>query len=375
VTDAALFPGRPTAARVRLDAVAENFRLVTRVVGPAEVCAVVKANAYGHGAVPVARRLEEAGCRRFAVALLEEGVELREAGISAEVLLLQGVAPGQVPEVLAHGLVPVLSSLAALELASEAAGSAALPLHVKFDTGMGRLGLAPEQAGEVCELLRGRRNLELVGVCTHFARAGECAHTTREQLTRFDDVRAALRGAGFRPGLVHAANSAACFSEPAARYDCVRVGLALYGAHPEPGLPHAEGLRPALAWTTALDHVRRVPAGSPISYGGTFVTSRPSALGLVPVGYADGYRRALGNRASVLVRGRRAPVVGRVCMDLAVLDLTDVPGAAPGDEAVLIGAQGDDAIPVEEVASWLDTIPYEVLCGIGPRVPRVYEAP
>jgi alanine racemase len=307
------------------------------------------------------------------VGLLEEARELRDAGISGEILLLQGVAPAQVQEVLTRHLVPVLSTVAAIEAAAEAAGSAPLPFHLKFDTGMGRLGLAPAEAGEIADVLRRRPNLRFEGLCTHLARAGECTTTTREQLRRFDAVIAALQGAGLEPRLVHAANSAACLSEPAARYDCVRIGLALYGASPEPDLPHAEGLRPALAWTSALDHLRRVPAGSPVSYGGTFVTKRASTLGLVPVGYADGYRRALGNRASAIVRGRRVPVVGRVCMDLTVLDLTDLPGAARGDEVVLIGRQGAESITVEEVAAWLDTIPYEVLCGIGPRVPRVYE--
>ncbi|MBI5442256.1 MAG: alanine racemase, partial [Deltaproteobacteria bacterium] len=292
MSDRAPFPGRPTAARIRLDAVEDNFRLLGRVAGSAELCAVVTANAYGHGAVPVTRRLESAGCRRFAVGMLEEAVELRDAGVRGEILLLQGMMPGQAGEVLGRNLIPVVSSLSALELAAEAAGSSPLPLHLKFDTGMGRLGLAPEQAGEVGDVLRRRPNLRLEGVCTHLARAGESADTTREQLRRFDDVRATLRAAGREPGLVHAANSAACLSEPAARYDCVRVGIALYGARPEPDLPYAEGLRPALAWTSALDLVRRVPAGSPISYGGTFVTKRPSTLGVVPVGYADGYRRA-----------------------------------------------------------------------------------
>lgn len=367
------YPLRPTTARVRLSAIAENYRFMASVASPAEVCAVVKANAYGHGAVRVARRLEREGCRRFAVGMLEEALELRDAGHPAGVLLLQGMNPGQTREVLRERLVPVLASLSSAEAVSDAAGTSTLPFHAKFDTGMGRLGLRPEQVGELCELLRRRPNLRLEGVCTHLARAGESREATREQLRRFEEVLQALRAAGVSPGLVHAANSAGCLAEPQARYDCVRVGIALYGASPEAGILGAERLEPGLFWTSALDHVRRVPAGSAISYGGTFVTTRPTTLGLVPVGYADGYRRALGNRAQVLVGGRRVPVIGRVCMDLTVLDLTDLPWAAEGDEVVLIGRQGPEAISVDDVASWLDTIPYEVLCGIGPRVPRTYE--
>ncbi|NTU59643.1 MAG: alanine racemase, partial [Deltaproteobacteria bacterium] len=201
----------------------------------------------------------------------------------------------------------------------------------------------------------------------------DSAAATARQLERFRGVLATLAAAGVEPGTVHAANSAGCLSDPATRFDLVRLGLSLYGIPPVAGLPYAPALTPALAWTTEVEYLRDVPAGSPLSYGGTFVTQRPSRIAVLPVGYADGYRRSLGNRAEVLVRGRRAPVVGRVTMDMALVDVTDVAGAARGDEVVLLGDQGGQTVSAHDLAGWLDTIPYEVLCCIGARVPRAYE--
>jgi alanine racemase len=366
---------RPTAARVRLGAIAHNFHTVQRIAAPAEVCAVVKANAYGHGVGPVARRLEAEGCRRFAVGTVEEGLELREAGIGVPILLLQGAPAGQAEALVASCLTPVMPCLECLDaLGREADGrKAAIPVHVKFDTGMGRLGLATEEVEPLREVLRRHPALRLEGVATHLARAGESTETTTRQLRRFDEILARLRAAGLPPGLIHAANSAACLSEPASRYDCVRAGIALYGVAPEPELAGRAELLPALSWVSGVEHLREVPAGTAVSYGGTFVAMRSTRLAVVPVGYADGYRRALGNRGRALLRGRRVPVVGRVCMDVAILDVTDLPEVAEGDEVVLIGGQGEETLSVQEVASWLDTIPYEILCGIGCRVPRVHE--
>ena len=337
---------------------------------------MVKANAYGHGVGPVARTLETEGCRWFAVGTVDEGLELRAEGISSPVLLLQGAAPEDAAVLVQARLTPVMPCLECLEALgreTDRLGSA-LPIHVKFDTGMGRLGLAPDEAKQLPEVLRNHASLRLEGVATHLARAGESPETTRAQLGRFEEVLAVLRGSGLSPGLIHAANSAACLSEPAALYGCVRAGIALYGVAPEPGLAPCADLQPALSWTTAIEHIRCVPEGAAISYGGTFVTRRPSRLALVPVGYADGYRRALGNRGQALVRGRRVPVVGRVCMDIAILDVTDAAEAVAGDLVTLIGTQGPEVISAHDVAAWLDTIPYEILCGIGNRVPRVYEA-
>lgn len=367
---------KSTSAHVRLGAIAHNFRTLRRVAAPSEVCAVVKANAYGHGVGPVARRLEAEGCGRFAVGTVEEALELRTEGIGAPILVLQGASAGQLSALLESRLTPVAPCLECLEtLGAEARRRrSALPLHVKFDTGMGRLGLAPDEVGALVELLRRNPQLRLEGVATHLARAGESREVTGTQLRRFDEIRDALRELGLSSGLVHAANSAACLAEPAARYDFVRVGLALYGIAPEPGLKAScADLRPALSWTSVVEHLRTVPAGTAVSYGGTFVASRPTRLAVVPVGYADGYRRALGNRAQALVRGCRVPVVGRVCMDITLLDVTDLAAATHGDPVTLIGREGAEQITAEEVSSWLDTIPYEILCGIGSRVPRFHE--
>lgn len=367
---------RPTVARVNLAAVAANFHTLRILASPADVCAVVKANAYGHGVEAVSRRLEAEGCRRFAVGTVDEGIELRDAGNTGEVWLLQGAGAEHVTTLRQAGLTPVVAGLRTLHSLGERAdrGGPALGVHVKFDTGMGRLGLGVEEVGALAEVVRCHPGLRVEGVATHFARAGESSEATREQIRRFDEVLAALRSLGLDPPVVHAANSAACLSEPSARYTCVRPGIALYGVAPEPALEGARGLRPALSWVSAVECLREVAAGVPVSYGGTFVTRRPSRLAVLPVGYADGYRRALGNRGHVLVRGRRAPLVGRVCMDLAVADVTDVGEVAEGDEAVLLGPQGTPVISAGQMADWLDTIPYEVLCAIGSRVPRVYES-
>lgn len=375
VSEASPRPFRHTVARVDLAAVAANFHLLRTVAAPSEICAVVKANAYGHGVGPVARRLEAEGCRRFAVGTVDEGQELRAAGVGGEVWLLQGAPTGGVPLLRDLRLTPVISGLDALEALGERVGrdGGSLAVHLKFDTGMGRLGLAVGEVGEAAESLRRHPGLRLEGVATHFARAGESAAVTREQIRLFDNVRSALRSLGLEPPVVHAANSAACLTEPSARYTCVRLGIALYGVTPEPSLENAVALRPALSWVTEVEHVREVSAGTPVSYGGTFVTGRPTRLAVIPVGYADGYRRALGNRGMVLVQGQPAPVVGRVCMDLAVVDVTDVDAVSEGDEVVLLGAQGSNEISAGRMAAWLDTIPYEVLCAIGPRVPRVCE--
>jgi alanine racemase len=360
---------------VRLGAIAHNFHTLRQIAAPAEVCAVVKANAYGHGVGPVARRLEGEGCRRFAVGTVEEGIELRDQGIAGPILLLQGASAEESEALIAAQLTPVMPCLECLDALGREAGRrrVAFPVHVKFDTGMGRLGLALSEAESLGETLRRHPGLRLEGIATHLARAGESPEATALQLRRFEEVLARLRSLGLDPGLVHAANSAACLTEPSARYDCIRAGIALYGVPPEPELAGLTNLKPALSWTSAVEHVKEVPEGTAVSYGGTFVTRRCTLLATVPVGYADGYRRALGNRGWALVRGRRVPVVGRVCMDIAILDVTDLPETTPGDEVALVGSQGGETISAQEVASWLDTIPYEILCGIGSRVPRIYE--
>jgi alanine racemase len=305
---------------------------------------------------------------------VDEGLELRQLGIGEEILVLQGAPAGCARLLYTERLTPVVADLASLEFLGQEASRCriSLSVHLKFDTGMGRLGLRPEEADAARAVLERLECIHLSGVTTHFARAGESASATAEQLARFRTALSVLAAGGMVLGQIHAANSAACLSDPASHFDFVRLGLSLYGVSPEPGLPLAPALSPVLTWVSEVEHLRMVPAGSPLSYGGTFVTRAPSRIAVIPVGYADGYRRALGNRGQVLIRGQRAPVVGRVTMDLALVDVTEVAGAERGDEVILLGSQGDQTLSATEMASWLDTISYEVLCCIGSRVPRVY---
>ena len=373
---------RPTTAHIDLGALRHNLGQVRRLAGAREVIAIVKADAYGHGAVPVARALAAEGVTRFGVALVEEGRALREAGIRGEVLVLGGLVEDQAAEIVELGLTATIFHAGHAEALNEAARRAgrAVPVHVKIDTGMGRLGFSPDAAPDAVAALARCAFLRLEGLMTHFADAdlADPAYA-REQVARFDAVAETVRRAGVRIPIRHAANSAAVMAASSWRsamggplYDAVRPGLMLYGARPGPAVGAGVDLRPVLSLTTRILLLKRVPPGTPISYGRTFVTRRESVIAVLPIGYADGYPRALSNAGRVLVRGRAAPVVGRVCMDLTMVDATDVPDAAEGDEAVVIGAQGAAAITVEEVAAGAGTIAYEILCGIGPRVPRRY---
>jgi alanine racemase len=373
---------RPTTAHIDLGALRHNLAQVRRLADAREVIAIVKADAYGHGAVPVARALAAEGVTRFGVALVEEGRALREAGIRGEVLVLGGVVEDQAAEIVELGLTATIFHAGHADALNEAARRAgrAAPVHVKIDTGMGRLGFSPDAAPDAVVALARLAFLRLEGLMTHFADAdlADPAYA-REQVARFDAVAETVRRAGVRIPIRHAANSAAVMAASSWRsamggplYDAVRPGLMLYGARPGPAVGAGVDLRPVLSLTTRILVLKRVPPGTPISYGRTFVTRRESLIAVLPIGYADGYPRALSNAGRVLVRGRAAPVVGRVCMDLTMVDVTDVPGAAEGDEAVVIGAQGAAAITVEEVAAGAGTIAYEILCGIGPRVPRRY---
>lgn len=372
---------RPTTAHIDLGALRHNLAQVRRLAGAREVIAIVKADAYGHGAVPVARALAAEGVSRFGVALVEEGRVLREAGVRGEILVLGGFVEDQAAEIVELGLTATIFHAGHADALNEAARRAgrAAPVHAKIDTGMGRLGFAVDAAPDAVAALARCAFLRLEGLMTHFADAdlADPAYA-REQVARFDAVAETVRRAGVRIPIRHAANSAAVMAASwrsaggGPLYDAVRPGLMLYGVHPGPAVGSGVDLRPVLSLTTRILLLKRVPPGMPISYGRTFVTRRDSLIAVLPIGYADGYPRALSNAGRVLVRGRAAPVVGRVCMDLTMVDVTDVPGAAEGDEAVVIGAQGAAAITAEDVAAGAGTIAYEILCGIGPRVPRRY---
>ena len=366
---------RATIATVDLDALAHNLNEIRGVLPAATaVCAIVKADAYGHGAVPVARELEARGVNSFGVATVEEGLELREAGIRKPILVL-GLGATGVEEALAYDLTPVIHSVGSAKRVSEAARNAerTVPVHIKLDTGMGRLGFFPAGLEPLLDELRQNPWIRIEGIASHFSSA-ECDPVfTRVQRERFQEVLSkveVLQDKGIEQ--THVANSAGILNCPEAAYAMVRPGIILYGAYPEKGLASKIRLRPAMTFKTHVLAVKSHPAGSPISYGQTFHTQRPSKIATLPVGYADGYRRDLSNRGFVLVRGHRAPVAGTVTMDLTLVDVTDVPDVEEGDEVVLFGQTGQGCLPVEELAEILHTIPYELLCAVSRRVPRVY---
>lgn len=365
---------RPTWVEVDLGALGRNTHLLRDLAG-VPLLAVVKANAYGHGAVPAARVLLANGAAALAVATLEEAAALRRAGIAAPCLLLGPTHPAHAALAAQLGVTCTVFELSTARALSDAAGSLGrtAAVHVKVDTGMGRLGLAPEEVGPLLRALSELPHLRVEGLYTHFASADEDEAFTLAQLRRFERLLGELAAAGLRPSVVHAANSAALLRHPAARFDMVRPGIACYGLSPFADTPLPQSFLPALSFHSEIVYLKKVPPGSPLSYGGTFTTARPSLIATVPVGYADGLRRAPPWR-EVLVRGRRAPVVGRITMDYTLVDVTKVPGAHLGDRVTLIGAQGAARIAAEEVADWFGTIVYEVVTSVAARVPRRYRA-
>lgn len=368
--------GRPTRAVVDLSAIARNYRLLEERAGAGvAIIPVVKADAYGHGAVPVARRLAQEGARMFAVAFAEEGLELRRGGVAGEILLLNFSDPADLAIDRAYGLTPTLHDLKQAEAFARSAGTLtpALPVHVKLDTGMGRLGIPPREIGALAGILRRAPGLSVRGVFAQLSAAEDPrSPATPAEVRGFSDGVAALSAAGIAPQLVHLANSAGVLGHPESRFTAVRPGLALYGVPPSERFA-GEGLAPAMTLATRVMAVRDFPSGTPIGYGGAFVTRRPSTIAVLPIGYHDGLRRSFSGRVSVLLRGREAPIVGAVSMDLTFVDATD-DGASPGDPVVCLGADAGLRVTAWDLARAAGTIPYEILCGIGPRVPRVYRS-
>ena len=366
-----------TWAEISLGNLEHNYRALRACAPNSGFLGVVKANAYGHGAVPVAKRLEELEADYLAVACLAEARELREAGVLTPILLLGYTPTNCAEELLRYGLTQTvydLESARAFSAAAQAAGRR-LRIHMKADTGMSRLGWlcneghrteAADAIAAVCAL----PGLEAEGLFTHFADADGNEEYTMGQFTRFLDARQALEALGVRFKICHCAASAAVLNYPCTHMDMVRPGIALYGYYPAPGLEglDSSGLLPVMALKTRVAAVRAVPAGTCVSYGCTARLERDSRLAVLPVGYGDGYPRLLSNRMEVLLRGRRCPVVGRICMDMCMVDVTDVPDAVPGDVAELYGREG----LLEQAAALAGTIPYELLCNVNPRVPRIY---
>ncbi len=368
---------RPVWAEVDLEAVRANVRSLRALVAPAALCAVVKADGYGHGAVAVGRAAIEAGAGCLAVALVEEGVQLREAGIDAPVLVLSEPVPDAAETVVAHRLTPVVytaTGIDALAKAAVAAGeSQPVEVHLKVDTGMHRVGCDPDDAVELAAHVVNRPELRLAGVCTHFAVADEPGNDyTDAQQRTFERVLDQMRSHGLPTDVVHACNTAGAVGVPGARYDMVRIGIGIYGIAPSPALAGAVDLVPAMAVKARVSYVQHLPAGARLSYGLRYQTSKPTRIATVPIGYADGVPRELSHHGGeVLIGGRRHPIAGTVTMDQLMVDVGDL-AVDVGDEVVLIGRQGDERITAEEWADRMRTIAYTVVCGVGPRVPRRY---
>ena len=356
---------------IDLAAIRHNVGVMkSHIAGGARFLAVVKADAYGHGAAPVAKAALEAGADMLAVAIPEEGIELREAGIAAPILVLGGIEESAAEAVVQNDLTQVVFDERRIRALAQKLGRCA-EVHLKLDTGMNRIGVrTAEEAQALTRLIDSLPGVALTGCFTHMATADEPDPTgTLRQIERFEALCKAVKAV--HPGeiICHGANTASIFRYPQLHADMVRGGLALYGYPP---VPEATGLQPAMRWVTRGIYVKTIAPGDRVSYGGTFVATRPTVVMTLPVGYADGYRRGISGKGCVLVRGRRAPILGRVCMDQMMVDVTDIPGAREGDEAVLLGRQGEEQIDAEEMAAWLDTISYEVLCSPSKRVPRVY---
>ena len=359
---------------INLDAVFDNFDAVCRKSG-GTVMAVVKADAYGHGAVPVARLLASK-CGFFGVSSLAEALELRYAGIEKPILILGRTPAGSFPLAIARDIRPTIFHYAdALALSEEALRqNRTAAFHFAVDTGMSRIGFpVTEEAADLCAKIARLPNLHAEGLFSHFATA-DCADLTRAkaQAALFAKFDAMLKARGVEIPIRHLDNSAGIMNFDC-RYEMVRSGIVTYGLYPssevDPGLL---SIRPALQWHSRVSHVQLLPAGREISYGGTFVTERPTMVATVPVGYADGYRRSLSNRFYVLIRGKKAPILGRICMDQMMVDVTDIPGVCLDDTVTLIGTDGDETITVETIAEAAGSFNYEFVCGISRRVPRVY---
>jgi alanine racemase len=371
-----MLEGALNRVEIDLDAVSFNVQAFKRHIGPqVEIFAVVKGNAYGHGAAPVAQAALEAGANRLAVHRASEGVELRKAGIEAPILVMGYTPPDDAALITQWHLTPSLITLEFARALSAQASSLGInvPVHIKVDTGMSRFGLLPD---EVLEFLRGLRDLPGIfpeGLFTHFATADwEDASFTHHQLNSFQVILDAARRDGFDLPVCHAANSGAAMRLPETHFNAVRIGIALYGLDPSEQWQPVFEIRPALTLKSIVSRVRELPAGSGVSYGLTYVTRGKTRAALVPVGYGDGYHRSLSNRGCVLIHGQRAPILGRVCMDQFVVDVSAIADVKQDDEVVLIGKQGNDQIRAEEVAQLAGTINYEVTTSLLPRLPRLY---
>ena len=364
--------GLRTSACIDLGALEDNYRAIEALTTPSTtVLCVIKADAYGHGALEVARRLRSAGVSHFSVATIQEGRELREKGISNPIVVLSGVMPWEdVGSAVDCDLTPVVVNFEMLERVAAFAATRPVRVHIKVDTGMGRLGFGAGDMERLAERLSHSPGVVVEGIMSHFASSDKRDDYGFGQVKAFRTAVEFLRDAGVQPEFVHMANSAAICDYPEAHFNMVRPGIMLYGSYPDISLRSKLVLRPVMRWTSRVAFTRLFGAGSSLSYGRTFVTSEETRVAYVPVGYADGYPRSLSNRGSVLVKGSRCRVLGTICMEWISVDVTHVPGVVPGQEVVLMGRDGDETITADEIAEQTGTIPYEILCGVSRRVPR-----
>lgn len=370
-----MLSGRPTIAEIDLKALAFNYRQIKRHIPKGvSILAVVKADAYGHGALSISLKLEKMGVEYLGVAIPEEGVKLRKGGVKTPILIFGGIFKDDAEEVIRYGLTPVVFDIESLKHLSKAAEKRKKKarVHIKVDTGMGRLGVPFELFPAFLKNLKKYPDVEIEGLLSHFSMTDAEKCYTAYQWKKYQEGLDMARETGVSSRYFHVANSGILTTFPEYSGNMVRPGIMLYGSYPSPAIEKRIELRPVLTLKTRIHFLKSVPTGSRISYGGTFVTRRKSLIATLPVGYADGYSTRLSNQGEVLIRGKRAPVVGRVCMDLIMVDVTDIPGVSKGDEAILIGKQGKERITADEIAKKIGSIPYEVLCLIGKRVPRVY---
>jgi alanine racemase len=375
---------RATAAEIDLSAFRHNLTEIRSLLAPkVQIMAVVKADGYGHGAVPCAKAAVEAGADWLGVAILEEGIELRESGVTAPIHVMGGIFPNEVEELVRHDLSTTLSTLTVAERLSQEAEKQGktVGVHLKVDTGMGRLGMRPEELLSFVEQIQPMKNLRMEGIFTHLSSSDEPdTEYTQLQFSRLVEALTPLKAKGIALPLIHTANSAAILTVADSHLSMVRPGIILYGALPSPDLQptvdalkaHDVHFRPVMSWKSKIIQINKVPAGSPLSYNRQFITERESLIATLPVGYGDGLNRALSNNMNVLVRGQRAPQVGVICMDLTLIDVTDIEGVQVEDEVVLFGQQGEETITVDDMAEQCGTISYEILCNVSKRVPRVY---
>jgi|AntRauTorckE6833_2_1112554.scaffolds.fasta_scaffold08254_3 alanine racemase len=370
-------PTRPVWAEVNLDNIKFNLKQVKKNIPEnTKIMAVVKADGYGHGVIPVAQAVLEAGADRLAVALPEEGKQLRENGFKLPIQILGEVLNNQIPILIENDLIPTISKIDTVERLNELAAKKDInkKIHVKIDTGMGRIGVFPDDAVDFIKKVNSFKNIDIEGIMTHFAKADEKDKSyTYKQWERFKSVIDELKEVDIEIPIKQAANSATIIDLPEFALNMVRPGIMMYGLRPSHEVDESFKLKPALSWKAKIVYLKEVPPGTGISYGATYITKKKAKIATIPMGYADGFSRLLSNKGEVLINGKRAPIRGRVCMDQFMVDITDIDNVNIGDEVVLIGKQGTEEITATEMADLIGTINYEITCDISKRVPRVYK--